>query len=45
MKTRVYSLLGIPNKTIQDIKMTEQFCDEKRPDEVGCSLLVPFPCL
>jgi len=44
MKTRAYFLLGMPNETIQDIKKTEQLCDELQPDEVGFTLLAPFPC-
>jgi len=43
IKTRAYFLLGMPNETIEDIKSTEQLCDEIDPDIVGFSLLSPFP--
>lgn len=43
IKTRAYFLLGTPNETIKDIKMTESLCDEIEPDIVGFSLLAPFP--
>ncbi len=44
IKTRAYFLLGMPNETIEDIRMTEELCDEIKPDVVGFSLLSPFPC-
>jgi len=43
IKTRAYFLLGMPNETIEDIKMTEELCDELEPDMVGFALLSPFP--
>jgi len=43
IKTRAYFLLGMPNETIEDIKMTEKLCDDIQPDVVGFSLLAPFP--
>ncbi|OGZ18937.1 MAG: hypothetical protein A2175_02290 [Candidatus Nealsonbacteria bacterium RBG_13_42_11] len=43
IKTRAYFLLGTPNETIEDIKMTENLCDEIRPEIVGFSLLAPYP--
>lgn len=43
MKTRAYFLLGMPNETIEDIKMTEKLCDEIQPDMVGFTLLAPYP--
>jgi radical SAM superfamily enzyme YgiQ (UPF0313 family) len=43
IKTRAYFLLGTPNETIKDIKMTEKLCDEIKPDIVGFSLLAPYP--
>jgi len=36
-------LLGTPNETIEDIKMTERLCDEIQADVVGFSLLAPYP--
>jgi radical SAM superfamily enzyme YgiQ (UPF0313 family) len=43
IKTRAYFLLGMPGETIEDIAMTEELCDELRPDIVGFTLLAPFP--
>jgi len=43
IKTRAYFLLGSPVETLEDIKMTEDFCDILQPDEVGFSVLSPFP--
>ena len=43
IKTRAYFLLGMPNETIEDIKMTEKLCDEIQPNVVGFSLLAPYP--
>jgi len=43
IKTRAYFLLGMPNETIDDIRMTEKLCDELSPDIVGFSLLSPYP--
>lgn len=43
IKTRAYFLLGMPNETIEDIKLTEKLCDDLEPDVVGFSLLSPFP--
>lgn len=43
IKTRAYFLLGMPNETIEDIKMTENLCDELEPDIVGFTLLAPYP--
>ena len=43
IKTRAYFLLGMPNETIEDIKMTEKLCDEIQADIVGFSLLAPYP--
>lgn len=43
IKTRAYFLLGMPNETLEDIKMTEKLCDEIQPDIVGFTLLAPYP--
>jgi radical SAM superfamily enzyme YgiQ (UPF0313 family) len=43
IKRRAYILLGMPNETLEDIKMTEDFCDEIDPDIVGFTLLAPYP--
>jgi radical SAM superfamily enzyme YgiQ (UPF0313 family) len=44
IKTRAYFLLGMPEETLEDIKLTEKLCDELQPDAVGFTLLAPFPC-
>jgi len=44
IRTRAYFLLGTPEECIGDIRMTEALCDELEPDEVGFSMLAPFPC-
>jgi anaerobic magnesium-protoporphyrin IX monomethyl ester cyclase len=43
IKTRAYFLLGMPNETIEDIRMTEALCEEIQPDIVGFTLLAPYP--
>lgn len=43
IKRRAYFLLGMPNETLDDIKMTEDLCDEIDPDVVGFTLLAPYP--
>jgi len=43
IKARAYFLLGMPNETLDDIKMTEKLCDEIQPDIVGFTLLAPYP--
>jgi radical SAM superfamily enzyme YgiQ (UPF0313 family) len=43
IKTRAYFLLGMPNETIEDIKLSEKLCDEIKPDIVGFTLLAPYP--
>jgi len=43
IKTRAYFLLGMPNETMEDIKMTEKLCDELQPEIVGFTLLAPYP--
>ena len=43
IKTRAYFLLGMPNETMEDIKMTEKLCDELDPEIVGFTLLAPYP--
>jgi perosamine synthetase len=43
IKTRAYFLLGMPNETIEDIKMTEDLADEIQAEIVGFTLLAPYP--
>ena len=42
-KRRAYCLLGMPNETLADIKMTESLIDEIKPDSVGFTILAPYP--
>jgi radical SAM superfamily enzyme YgiQ (UPF0313 family) len=44
IRTRAYFLLGTPEETLEDIQMTEGLCNVLEPDEVGFSMLAPFPC-
>jgi radical SAM superfamily enzyme YgiQ (UPF0313 family) len=43
IRTRAYFLLGMPTETIEDIRMTEDLCDQLDPDIVGFTLLSPYP--
>lgn len=43
IRTRAYFLLGTPGEALGDIRMTESLCDALEPDEVGFSMLAPFP--
>ena len=40
---RAYVLLGMPNESREDIKMTEGLIDEIEPDMVGFTILAPYP--
>lgn len=40
---RGFFILGMPNETIDDIKMTEDLIDEISPDYVGFTILCPYP--
>lgn len=40
---RAYVLLGMPNESYKDIKMTEELIDEIEPDQVGFTILAPYP--
>jgi radical SAM superfamily enzyme YgiQ (UPF0313 family) len=40
---RAFFLLGMPNETIEDLKLTEKFIDELKPDVVGFTILCPYP--
>lgn len=40
---RAYILLGMPNESYEDIKMTEELIDEIKPDQVGFTILAPYP--
>ena len=42
-KRRAYCLLGMPNETLADIRMTESLIDEIEPDSVGFTILAPYP--
>lgn len=36
-------LLGMPNESLADIKLSEKIVDEVRPDAVGFTILAPYP--
>ena len=40
---RAYMLLGMPNESIEDIKLSEALIDEIEPDAVGFTILAPYP--
>lgn len=40
---RAYLLLGMPNESYEDIRLTEELIDEIEPDMVGFTILAPFP--
>ena len=40
---RAYMLLGMPNESMDDIKLSEELVDEIEPDAVGFTILAPFP--
>ncbi|HLG29226.1 MAG TPA: radical SAM protein, partial [Candidatus Brocadiales bacterium] len=40
---RGYFILGMPDETDEDLKMTERLADELELDEYGFSLLCPYP--
>ncbi|MBI5408632.1 MAG: B12-binding domain-containing radical SAM protein [Nitrospirae bacterium] len=40
---RAYMLLGMPEETLEDIKLSEALVDEIKPDVVGFTILAPYP--
>lgn len=40
---RAYMLLGMPKEGPDDIKFSEEIVDEIKPDEVGFTILAPYP--
>ncbi len=40
---RAYVLLGMPNESYEDIKLTENLIDKIQPDAVGFTILAPYP--
>ena len=43
MERRGYFILGMPNETKEDVKLTEKLVDEIQPDEFGITILCPYP--
>jgi len=43
LKRRSFFLLGMPNETEADIRMTEQLVEEIDPDVFGITILCPYP--
>lgn len=40
---RAYMLLGMPEETLEDIRLSEKIVDEIKPDTVGFTILAPYP--
>ena len=43
IERRAFFILGMPNETKEDIKLTEKWIDEVKPDVVGFTILCPYP--
>ncbi len=43
IERRGYFLIGMPDETVEDIKLTEALIEEIKPDVVGFTLLCPYP--
>lgn len=43
IRVRGYFILGMPEESEEDVKMTEQFAEELNLDEYGFSILCPYP--
>jgi len=43
IKRRAFFILGMPNETEDDYKLTEDLIDRIRPDIVGFTILCPYP--
>lgn len=43
IERRGFFLLGMPNETREDVRMTEELIDEILPDVVGFTILCPYP--
>jgi len=40
---RAYMLLGMPEESLEDIRLSEKIVDEIEPDAVGFTILAPYP--
>jgi radical SAM superfamily enzyme YgiQ (UPF0313 family) len=40
---RAYMLLGMPEESLEDVRLSEEIVDEIDPDAVGFTILAPFP--
>jgi radical SAM superfamily enzyme YgiQ (UPF0313 family) len=40
---RAYMLLGMPEESLDDVRLSEKIVDEIDPDAVGFTILAPFP--
>ena len=43
MDRRGYFLMGMPNETEEDLKLTEKLVEKIEPDEFGITILCPYP--
>ena len=43
LERRGFFLLGMPNETVEDIRLTEKLVEEIQPDIFGVTILCPYP--
>ena len=43
LSRRAFFIIGMPNETRDDIKLTEKFVEKIKPDVVGFTILCPYP--
>ena len=43
IQRRAFFILGMPNETDEDIRLTEKWIDDVKPDVVGFTILCPYP--
>lgn len=43
IERRAYFLIGQPNETVEDIKLTEQLVERIQPDVFGITIVCPYP--
>ena len=43
IERRGFFLLGMPNETVEDVRLTEELVEEIQPDVFGITILCPYP--
>jgi len=43
IERRAYFMLGMPNETVEDIRLTEKLVERIKPDVFGVTILCPYP--